>query len=88
MNITAWQQAGRREREWGWGKEATHHHQDVLYLSNTDVRGAVGRQPQVEKVVLVGHRTQFHQRHRVALVETALVLIGLQRGVPSQQGAG
>lgn len=63
-----------------WRATRAHHHLDVLYLSHADVGGVVDRQPHVNQKVFVGHTSQFQQRHRVALVETALVLIRLQKG--------
>lgn len=58
----------------------THHQLNILYLPdpNVDFLLLVHRQPDVQKVVLVSYRPNFHERKDIAFVVTALILWGLE----------
>lgn len=58
----------------------THHQPNIFYLPNPNVDFLlfIHRQPDVQKVVLMSHRPDFHERKDITFIVPALVLWGLE----------
>lgn len=58
----------------------TYHQLNILYFPNPDVDFLllIHRQPDVQKVVLMSYRPDFHERKDITFIVTALVLWGLE----------
>lgn len=63
------------------GCQQTYNKANVSNLSDShiDLLPLIDRQADVEEVVLVGHAPHFHERHQVAVIVTAIIIMGLEK---------